>query len=133
MRGIIQSGFFATQNSKCGTASGGRFSATSAWARLKRKSSLSGCRATAAANWSERDGIASHFVHHQEHAGRVVWAAAAHGEHDDFFQRLRRIAWLREVASEFTFAHHAGYPVGHEQIAVARGERARDEVDLGRG
>ena len=55
MRGIIHSDFFPAQRTRCSTASAVRSSARSAWARLKRNFSLSGCCATRAVKWTERD------------------------------------------------------------------------------
>src|SRR5579859_6200957 len=132
MRGIIQSALADAQNSKWGTASAVRPSATRAWARLKRKSSLSGCRATAAANCSTRDGIASDRVDDEKHAGRVVRTAASHRERNQFFQDFGRLARLAQDRSELGVADHPRDAIRAKKVAIAGLKRARNQVDVRR-
>src|SRR5579885_1971831 len=132
MRGIIQSVFFATQNSRCGTASAPRSSASSAWARLKRKSSLSGWRATRAANRAERGAGSLAVIDGDEHAGDVVRTAATVGRIDDLLHARRRIIGGAENLAQLGLGNDAADAIAAKKDAFPDRERPDDEIDLRR-
>jgi hypothetical protein len=112
MRGIIHSGLPGGAGSRCSRASAGRSSASRAWARLKRKSSLSGCCATSAANCADR------MLSRRTGPRRgVVQAAALVGAVDELGRRLGFGGRCRDPAIS-SLGDKAGDAVAAEQVAV---------------